>query len=660
MSIVLLPTARWRVRFGYVFCACALLHCCHVAAGQPVSVVSNVKVVSDKVEDVSSLEAWKEAVIRPGMTDQEKAIAIWETVLKFRHQDAPPDEYLQSAINVHDAIKTFNVYGYGMCCCAASNIESLARYLGMPARGWGIHAHSVPEVYWDGAWHLLDASLLAYYPQPDGTLAGVEDIVASVREWLAANPGYRQNAGRLMEYGRAGGWRNGPAVFLGCPFIDDDGWYMAGTHGWYSAMQEYDCEPFIFEYGYSQGYRVNIQLKPGMRVTRNWSNRGLHVNMMEGQAPGCLTTTVGEGDLRYSPRYGDLAPGRIGNGTLEWKIPLTDPALRYSALRYENLLATPDGLGPGDESQPAELELRVPSSYVFLSGDLQLDATVGPDGSVGAYVSDNNGLDWCQVLSVSSTRSRRISLTPWVFRRYEYRLRLVLRGRGTALQRLELRHDIQHSQRALPALGKGDNTIEFTAGPDQGTVTIEGNTSPDAAQGKQLVYTDFGPSSEGLELEFMRVGESGEGQITFPVVTPGDMTRLRLGCHYRARDARDGWDMEVSYDNGATYTAVGRCAGPTPGKCEYITVSDVPRGTRAALVRWRGQQFNTTCIFDFRIDADYTEPHGGFAPVRVTYVWDEGGTEKQHVYIARSPRDVYTITCDDAPTMRSISLELAE
>ena len=43
--------------------------------------------------------------------------------------------------------------------------------------------------------------------------------------------------------------------------------------------------------------------------------------------------------------------------------------------------------------------------------------------------------------------------------RYDYQLRFELTGPGTALEAVEITHDIQHSQRPLPALGKGDNTI---------------------------------------------------------------------------------------------------------------------------------------------------------------------------------------------------------
>src|ERR1700724_2513881 len=101
-------------------------------------------------------------------------------------------------------------------------------------------------------------------------------------------------------------------------------------------MQEYDCKPFVYESGYSQGYHVNVQLRKGERLTRNWSNKGLHINMDgSGGVPGCLKDHVGDGDMRYSPRYGDLAPGRIGNGTLVYDVPLSE--IGRATLRMENL-----------------------------------------------------------------------------------------------------------------------------------------------------------------------------------------------------------------------------------------------------------------------------------------------------------------------------------
>jgi hypothetical protein len=272
--------------------------------------------------------------------------------------------------------------------------------------------------------------------------------------------------------------------------------------------------------------------------------------------------------------------------------------------------------------------------------------------------SDNNGLDWKDIAQMTVAGEKEFDLTSLIQRRYDYRLKFEFRGKGTGLDRLKIVHDIQNSQRALPALDKGTNTVTFEAGPPEATVTIEGAVDA-ARKGKQLVYTDFHPEVSGFERNLF-IGPGGEGTITFPITTPGDLVRLRFGAQYRARDARDGIDYQVSFDRGRTWKTVDRAAGPTAGDCKYVVFADVPAGTRAALVRYTGTNRNATGIVNFRIDADYREPHGGFRPVKVTYSWDEDGEPKQDVHVARQSRETYTITCAGKPAMKSIVLELAE
>jgi hypothetical protein len=612
------------------------------------------------------LEAWEKSFLKPGMSERDKALAAWRTAVAFQHQDAPPHEYLHPEEVVMDPVKVFNVYGYGFCSMASANVAALARRAGLKARGWGINAHSVPEVYYDGAWHLLDASLVNTFPKTDGTLASVEEITAAVKEWHDKNPGYKGNDAKLRSFQQADGWvgwKRGPGLLAHSPQLDAQGWWPAKTHGWYSTMQEFDGtgggpggKAFLYEYGYSQGYRVNIQLRPGERHTRNWSNKGLHVDMKGGAAPGCLTGQTGVDALVYTPSFGDLAPGRVGNGTLEYDVPLGGGAYRSAVLSADNL--DESAVRVKDPARPGVLVLRMPSSYVYLTGTLSFTAAVGDGGSVVASYSDNNGLDWKELARVSTSGERQIDLSRLVLRRYEYRLKFELRGRGTGLDALKLSHDIQHSQRPLPALRRGDNTITFSAGPPEGTVTVEGATNP-AAKGRQLLYTDFRPVVEGFTPNLF-VGPSGKGVVTFPVSTPGDMVRLRFGTHFRARDARDGIDYEVSFDGGKTWKTVDRGAGPTAGDCKYVTFAGVPAGTREALVRFAATSRNATGIFAFRIDADYKEPAGGFRPVRVTYTWEESGRPKRHAHVARQPREAYTIRCEAKPVMKSIAVELAE
>ena len=65
-------------------------------------------------------------------------------------------------------------------------------------------------------------------------------------------------------------------------------------------------------------------------------------------------------------------------------------------------------------------------------------------------------------------------------------------------------------------------------------------------------------------------------------------------------------------------------------------------------------------MFSLRIDADYTEPNGGFQPVKTIYHWQESGKEMQHTHISKSPSETYVIRCKEKPVMKSLFLQLAD
>jgi len=630
----------------------------------PVGIVPYVKVVSDKVEDVSSLEAWKKSFIKEGMSDRDKALKVWETVVKFRQQCSPPNEFVNSEGNVHDAIKAFNVYGYGQCCCASSHIEQLARYVGLQARGKGISNHSVSEVFFEDDWHLLDASLITYFSSADGKeIYSVDELCANVKEWLAANPGMLGDDKKMLAFSRGNGWKKGPSVFANSPFYNENGWLPAVTHGWYSNIGEY-CgkQNFIYEYGYHQGYRVNVTLREGERITRNWSNKGLHVNMDgTGGDAWIMKTKIGEGDLAYSPKYGDIAPGRIGNGTHEYNVPLASGAFKLGALKAENLVSKSEAkTGPAvavkDAAQPGVLIIRMPSSYVNLGGSAELNSVIGEGGEIAVSFSDNHGQDWKPVATIKAGGTAPIDLKALVYRRYDWQLKLELKGKGTGLEALKLSTDIQHSQRPLPALTQGENNITFSAGTAEGTLSYEGTLNPEH-KSKNVFFGDFKPVLNGIGgcPLFM---QGGKADVTFKINTPGDLTKLYMGLHYRARGKGEGFDYQVSYDDGKTWKTIDRAEGPVAGHTKHAVTTDIPAGTRAALVRFSGNQNNTCGFFDYSVWADYKEPNAGFRPVKVTYVWDENGAEKKHVHVAKTGSEAYKIKCDAKPTMKSLIVEL--
>ncbi|MBA3710792.1 MAG: hypothetical protein H0W83_18460 [Planctomycetes bacterium] len=225
---------------------------------------------------------------------------------------------------------------------------------------------------------------------------------------------------------------------------------------------------------------------------------------------------------------------------------------------------------------------------------------------------------------------------------------------GTGVDALKISHDIQHSQRPLPALDAGDNAISFSAGSTEGTITVEASTRTDHV-GKQVLFTDFHPLVAGLSGSPLAVS-GAEGSLTVPIATPGDMTRLRFGCHYQNASDKDSWDLEASFDDGKTFTKVASAPWQEAGRTAWTAV-DAPKGTRSAHVRFAGKKASNAILWSFRIDADYVEPKAGLAPITVTYHWEEDGQAKEDVHTATKADESWKITCAKKPLMKSLVIE---
>lgn len=628
------------------------------------AVVSHLKVLSDKTEDLSSFEAWKQATIKDGMTDEQKVLAAWETAVKFRHHDVNPQEFLGLVdAGTLDAFKLFNVYGYCGGSAAQSAFLQLVRQLGYEARKWTISRWEAPEVKYGGAWHMFDPGLICYFRKPDGSVASIEELGAAVKEWHEKNPGIQGNDQKIKDYQKTPGFKSGPALIASCPTYDAQGNFPLNYFGWFTAMIIYDGSPkapFLYEEAPSQGFRMNLQLRKGERLTRTWGHKNLHVNADGGVKVDCQSTTTGKGSLYYTPAWGDLANGRVGNGVHEYAVPLGDRGVRGAFVTLDNVAFNVEDRLPGllhakDVGRPAVAVLRMPSSYVYLTGELSFEATVA-GGSIEVSFSDTHGRSWKPVATVTASGPQKIDLTPHALRRYDYRLKFVLNGKGSGLNGLKLLHDVQHSQRALPALGKGDNKIVFSAGPAEGTIALEGG-GPNS-RGKQVTAEELGVVLTNFpkdRVPWMPQGPTGE--VTVPVETPGDLVRLRFGCVYKAGSKNEGWDLQVSFDDGKSFKTVDHAGGPVRLAGKWITLSDVPPGTRKALVRYSALSRGDLILWRYRIDADYKEPQGGVAPVKVTYRWEEGGQAREDVHVARSPNDPYVIRCAQAPVLKSVTLE---
>lgn len=124
--------------------------------------------------DLTTRDALLASVLRPEMSDEEKALALWAAMATWRDHDVAAAAGLEAS----DPVKLIGVYGFGFCNDVAHALASLLQRAGVRARVVAWDQHSVVEARIDGRWRLLDADLGRIYRTRSGQLASVADVFA--------------------------------------------------------------------------------------------------------------------------------------------------------------------------------------------------------------------------------------------------------------------------------------------------------------------------------------------------------------------------------------------------------------------------------------------------------------------------------------------------
>jgi hypothetical protein len=638
--------------------------------------INQLKVLSDRIDDVTTVENIVRSFARPGMSDAKRAEALWRAVAKYRHQAPPPSEFLDEDRETHDPAKIFNVYGYCMCCCASALVAALNREDGREARGRILNRHSVPEVRYDDGWHMFDGALIAFFPRPrDGAVAAVDEISRSIADWYAQHPGYRGNGARIMDLMRKDGWSGwkseGPALLANCPFYRA-GYLPAGTHGWDATMAEYDRESEVYEYGYQVGHRALFSLRPGESLIREAGNRGLHVNRETDPGWDGLKARAPEGDLVYLEEFfPGYKGGVVGNGTHRYAPDLGTGDLAVGSEVYDNLASaatTSPALRIKQYGRPGVAVIPMISPYVYLEGKLTLKA-IGrsAEDRLAVSISTNNGRSFATLFSgpIERPGDVTIDLGERILRRYACWIKLELDGHA-GLDGLEIANDIQHAPRTLPWLGAGDNTITVAADRDPGIATrsIACRITPDIGFTKNETTGTMGVTFDNVDLREGGCWRKGAtGTMTVPVEVPGDLISLGFSAQVRARSEKDRVRIVASTDGGTSWRELAIITGPTQGRTGHFRAGGWARGTRKLLLRFDLTGDNTCGVQSFRVDADYRDPMAARdlarRPFRVVHRWTERGKPRSHVETITKLPSRYTIHAGSTPEMVSVAYEMS-
>ncbi|MPZ17085.1 MAG: hypothetical protein GEV06_04095 [Luteitalea sp.] len=208
--------------------------------GEPVETSVSIRntgttaVVNPKVviggKDWSSVDSILASILTPDMLDEQKARAIWSFARTNGYHYAPPT----LGYDGDDPVKLFNAYGYGLCNNVMGAQAVLYERVGLPfrQRHLGAGQHSVVEVYYDNAWHVLDADRDGLYLKGDNrTIAGVDDLIADPDLVARAGPAHADLVD-IYRRTRPGGW---------------------STYG-------------------AAGHTMDLTLRPGEELTLNWQS----------------------------------------------------------------------------------------------------------------------------------------------------------------------------------------------------------------------------------------------------------------------------------------------------------------------------------------------------------------------------------------------------
>jgi hypothetical protein len=264
-----------------------------------------------------TLDEIVKSAVRPGMTDREKAFALWFQEIRHRYHWGGDNNELG------DPVKVFNIYGHNTCGNDSICLAGLWRQAGLKVTPARLVGHCVSQAFFDGRWNLFDGDMHSMYLLRDNhTIACEQDLV---RDHDLIRRSHTQ--GILNPDRRANDeWEASIFIFEGAP---------AGTR---------DC---------AKGTSMNMVLRPGEAITWRW---------------GHTDPVRYHGDQK--PRY----PNLICNGLWEYRPDFSRDLWKKGAASVAGV-QTNSGELMAEEGKTGAVVWLVRSPYILVGGRLEAEGS---------------------------------------------------------------------------------------------------------------------------------------------------------------------------------------------------------------------------------------------------------------------------------------------
>ncbi len=646
-----MKTIRFRSRLvGLLACPIIALATA-TASGE----VCNIKVVTDASPDYSDMESMIHSITANWPSPEEKCWALFYWNHIARRQTMPMNLH---GLECTDPIRQFNDYGYTMCSTVAGINCAIWDALGYPVKFWDISLHTVPEVQYDGRWHMYDNSMSALYTLCDGTtIAGVEDIG---RAGACAASGGRTEPGHIARYH--------------CLNATSSNGFLTGADCARDLEQEYRCfnpNGLKYRYYYSnwdRGHRYILNLRANEVYTRYYKSLGT--------TPEYYVSNDGKDPEQTNPRY------RIrGNGVRVFRPELTADSLADAAYSVSGCQATgASGVTPTQAGTPGAIVFKVEGANVIthlrIRGDFFRKTA---EDATSISLSTTNGLSWHEVWRNEEVGDVPLDLavTNEVNGSYEVLVKVSLMGKATSadacLKGIEFEATTMLNSKTQPKLRLGRNTVYVGTGVQTESIVVwpdlrGENYKPYVVEQKNLTTKREHPAYQGV---MYAVNAKGDAYVVFKVDAPTDITHVSYGGRFYNRTPKSHAEILHSFDGGRTWQrswTLDRIEPPWD-VLHYETVTDIPPGTRSVLFKYLLNSSaagpDACSIYSVRMEVNHKPPVTAFRPIEVTFHWSEvqkdySPVERSHTQLIGQVPATYTINVrgEDHPVMNSLQTNL--
>jgi len=406
--------------------------------------VVNPRIIVNGRRNWFSADDILDSILKPGMTDAEKAMAIYKFTASYEVQchendrrpgPETPDDNSNPSRNTFkeraNPVKAANSYYCSGCQYSAANFVILCRHAGLAARATWLNApdvygaHCVAEVWYDDGWHLFDPEQHSFYLEADNT------TIASFKT-VHQNP-------HLALRTHEGGFAATDVKHRGSDYKKIYPPHIMPVEQWLSTMA--------------------MTLRPGERFVRSWGHIGKY--------------RCGDNPRNIKPQRPEgLLPYQLANGKFIYQPKLTGPTFRKGLLTELNIKSASTGLHPEVTDFPGYVIYKVTSPYPIVGG------TVGgkflrsaEEDSCKIYISVHDS-NWIEVFTAEATGEfqKQVSIddvlnpkpTPAI---YDYYVKFELKAdtvpENACMLSAYIETDVQMAATSLPVLSVGVNKVVY-------------------------------------------------------------------------------------------------------------------------------------------------------------------------------------------------------